>query len=74
MGRPRDAGTPGALADPGRRTDMENFITGLVVAALMAPFVWPAFVVVYRYFRDVEDARFERTHEVKTGTPDRPVW
>lgn len=39
---------------------MEKFITGLVLALVIAPFAWPAFVMIYRYFRDLEDQRYQR--------------
>jgi hypothetical protein len=41
---------------------MENFITGLVLAVAVAPFIWPPFVMIYRYFRDLEDQRYARKH------------
>jgi hypothetical protein len=42
---------------------VENFITAFVAAVLMAPFIWPPFVMIYRYFRDLEDQRFARRHD-----------
>jgi hypothetical protein len=54
---------------------MDTFTTAIFAAILMAPFLWPAFVVIYRYFRDVEDQKFaERQQQVRTGTPGGPAW
>jgi len=34
----------------------------MLLALLVAPFLWPAFMMIYRYFRDLEDQRYERKH------------
>jgi hypothetical protein len=39
---------------------MENFIAGFMLALIVSPFLWPAFMMIYRYFREVEDRRYER--------------
>ena len=41
---------------------MATFIGTIFAALLMAPFLWPAFVMIYRYFRDLEDQRYARRH------------
>ena len=40
---------------------MDTFITAIALAIVIAPFAWPAFVMIYRYFRDLEDQRY--THK-----------
>jgi hypothetical protein len=39
---------------------METFITALVAAVVSAPFIWPPFVMIYRYFQGLDDERSAR--------------
>jgi len=39
---------------------METFVAAIVLVIIIAPFLWPAFVMIYRYFRDLEDQRYQR--------------
>ncbi len=56
---------------------MDNLITGIVLAVFTAPFIWPAFVMIYRYFRDLEAQRYTDSHpqdDLRTGTPGGSAW
>lgn len=47
---------------------MDKFITAIVLAVVVAPLAWPAFVMIYRYFRDLEDQRFAHKTEERDAT------
>lgn len=55
---------------------MENFITAIVATVIFAPFIWPPFVVIYRYFRDLEDQRYEERYsrDVRMGRRGGSTW
>ena len=47
---------------------MDYFITGLVLALASAPFIWPPFVMIYRYFQAVEDQRYFRSQTAERAS------
>lgn len=49
---------------------METFIAAIAAAALFAPLAWPPFVVIYRYFAELEAGRSIR----ETATPGQSAW